>query len=165
VGKSSGFLTGMRQRLERLVRPPSKNGVSVFSLFNQTVAFLDGQSVLSFTQNVALLPADLSQQVLNRTLCVFVIPTKIRAYSWALPKQIQDLISWPSPAYLEVLEKYQGTSARIIDLSPVLISEAQRLSQKGEFIFWRDDTHWNGNGMAAVVPQILECLQKARPSP
>jgi hypothetical protein len=158
-GRSSNSLTGMRQRLERSLAPTNESRVHVFNLFNHAVGFIGGQSAFSFATQLSLMPTELSELVLGRSTCVFLIPTKIRTYSWALPRDIQDSIPWPPPAHQALVESYKGTTVKVVDLTPALVSEAKRLSHTGEFVFWRDDTHWNGHGMRAVLPQIIECLE------
>ena len=47
-----------------------------------------------------------------------------------------------------------------LDLRPALRKEAARLLPRGEFVWWRDDTHWNGHGHVAAARAIHEALLK-----
>jgi hypothetical protein len=33
---------------------------------------------------------------------------------------------------------------------------------QGRFVFWRDDTHWNGLGMRAVAPKVYRCTRSPK---
>ena len=60
-----------------------------------------------------------------------------------------------------VLEPCAENGIRALDLRPALIEEAERLrATTGEFLWWRDDTHWNGLGHAAAARAIQESLLK-----
>jgi hypothetical protein len=40
---------------------------------------------------------------------------------------------------------------RCTDLTAPLVRESARLLKKGEFTWWRDDTHWNRHGIAVAA--------------
>ena len=82
---------------------------------------------------------------------VVFIPTKYRVYH-DLDKNLP----------LEILQKgYEKFSTEVIDLTPVLKSAAIEKSKQGKFVFWRDDTHWNGMGIEAVANHLAKKLKVA----
>lgn len=85
---------------------------------------------------------------------VFFIPIKYRVYAqWLNQKALPNA----QFAYLSRAGKQAGIP--IFDLTPSLVSEAERLLPKGEYVYWRDDTHWNCNGMRVAAAQVAEQLR------
>ena len=48
----------------------------------------------------------------------------------------------------------------VIDLTALLKLSAEKYQKKGEFIYWRDDTHWNVNGINEIMKYIKELDNK-----
>jgi len=42
----------------------------------------------------------------------------------------------------------------VTDLTPALIEESDNLLHEGRLTFWKDDTHWNKNGIS-IAAEIL----------
>jgi hypothetical protein len=82
---------------------------------------------------------------------VYFIPTKYRVYFKHLkPDEKLPNAQWD---YLNGLcRKYQ---LRCRNLTGPLVRESDALLQKGEFTWWRDDTHWNHHGIA-VAARVVE---------
>jgi len=78
---------------------------------------------------------------------VYFIPTKYRVYSRHVrPTEVLPNAQWQ---YLNtVCAKLQ---LRCSDLTEPLMRESAALLKKGEFTWWRDDTHWNRNGIAVAA--------------
>lgn len=85
---------------------------------------------------------------------VYFIPTKYRVYSQHLrPGEILPNAQWQ---YLDgVCRKYQ---LRCTNLTAALERESSALLGKGEFTWWRDDTHWNRRGIAAAARVVAADL-------
>jgi hypothetical protein len=104
-------------------------------------------------------------EILDRVKCVFFIPTKARVYRSSLPHALGSEIITP-PAGLKALADYfqngsaDAISTKVVDLTPALETAAQKLLEHGEFVFWRDDTHWNHHGTKAVASVVRDCLQQ-----
>ena len=78
---------------------------------------------------------------------VYFIPTKYRVYA----KHLQPGAALPNAQweYLDgVCRKFQ---MRCTDLTGPLTRESDALLKKGEFTWWRDDTHWNRHGIAVAA--------------
>lgn len=84
---------------------------------------------------------------------IFFIPTKYRVYSrWLGDDELPN-------AQLEYLKSAASKiGVPVHDLTPTLISAATVLIEKGEYVYWRDDTHWNCNGMRAASSFIAKQL-------
>jgi hypothetical protein len=92
---------------------------------------------------------------------VYFIPTKYRVYAGHL-KGAAPLpnAQW---AYLAGLcRKYE---LRCTDLTTALVREADARLKHGEFIWWRDDTHWNGRGIAVAARVVAADLDAGRERP
>jgi len=92
------------------------------------------------------------EQFLRRTGCVFFIPEKYRVYK----EYISDGRALPQPqrSLLALKAFYEPHGVPVVDLTPVLSAAARSLLAQDQYVFWRDDSHWNGNGMRAVAPVV-----------
>ena len=90
---------------------------------------------------------------------VYFIPTKYRVYARHLtPSAILPHAQWQ---YLDnICRKHQ---LRCTDLTEPLTRESDALLSKGEFTWWRDDTHWNRNGIAVAARVVAADLVPAKP--
>ena len=89
---------------------------------------------------------------------VYFIPTKYRVYSGQLkPGETLPNVQWE---YLnEVCRKQQ---LRCTNLTAPLVRESNALLRKGEFTWWRDDTHWNRHGLAVATRVVAGDLNASR---
>jgi len=95
------------------------------------------------------------QGVLKRVKGVFFIPTKYRVYSPAMNILIDD------NGGLEFLRRnYTPMGIPVYDLTTCLQVAAQKLITKNEYVFYRDDTHWNGNGIRAGMSCVWTSLHE-----
>ena len=103
------------------------------------------------------------EAVLKRMGCVFFVPDKYRVYK----EFIEDGRAMPEPAPgLRALEAYYGPrGVPVMDLTPPLREAARRELGAGRYVYWRDDTHWNGLGIRAVAPAVKSCLEARSRSP
>jgi hypothetical protein len=84
----------------------------------------------------------------------FFIPTKYRVYQrWLAPDESLPNASWQHLAKL--CEEYRVPCT---DLTPALIARSQELLAAGRFTWWRDDTHWNGEGIDAAAARVAEAI-------
>jgi len=84
------------------------------------------------------------------------VPVKSRVYEWVLrggePWTSSGQIS-PGARFVEDLCAHNGFS--FLDLTAPLIQGAKKIfSEYGEVVFWRDDTHWNQEGIRIAVEQV-----------
>lgn len=92
---------------------------------------------------------------------VYFIPTKYRVYSRHLnPAETLPNAQWQ---YLQgVCRKYQ---LHCTDLTAPLVRESDALLKKGEFTWWRDDTHWNRHGIGVAARVVAADLAAAKSAP
>lgn len=104
------------------------------------------ESYLHFVDALNILKPNLVQ--------IFFIPVKYRVYAkWIAEKPLPNA----QLEYLQQAAKQAGIP--VFDLTPTLVQEAERLLPQGQYVYWRDDTHWNCNGMRAVSVPIARQLR------
>ncbi|MBI5937117.1 MAG: hypothetical protein HY850_04645 [Betaproteobacteria bacterium] len=84
---------------------------------------------------------------------IYFIPSNYRVYAQPLGVAALPNAQWQS---LSKLCAEQGW--RCIDLSPALAEAATRGLERGEFVWWRDDTHWNRAGIAVAARVVAQTL-------
>jgi hypothetical protein len=108
-------------------------------------------------------PAGFEQKLLELrpvTERVYFIPTKYRVYARQAGAGTLPNAQWD---YLVGLCRKHALSCT--NLTDELVRESERLLRRGELTWWRDDTHWNGRGMAVaarVVARDLGATPKRR---
>lgn len=86
---------------------------------------------------------------------IFFVPVKYRVYAkWVSPQSLPNE-QWK---YLAEAARQVGIPAH--DLTSVLSAEAARILAQGQYVYWRDDTHWNCNGMRVVADEVARILLK-----
>jgi hypothetical protein len=98
----------------------------------------------------------------TRDLQVVVVslPSKPEIYPWIL----ENGKPWPEKGQTSGFsEAVRGLCLEnhfpFLDLKPDFIEEARKLyDEKGEFLWWRDDTHWNEHGNEAAARIVYEKL-------
>ena len=105
------------------------------------------------------------EKLINKSDVVFFIPDKLRVYF----EYIKDSKSKEMPnknwEFLESLS--ENKDVLLINLTKPFIRETGKLLENDQYLYWRDDTHWNGNGMRLtsriisdlVAPKKLPCLK------
>lgn len=90
-----------------------------------------------------------NKRLLEKIRAVLFIPTKLRVYS-------ENLKNSPSAALKSLISGYAPLGVEVLDLTPVLRTKAESSYSERKFVFWRDDTHWNGTGISAVAEFIAQ---------
>jgi len=89
---------------------------------------------------------------------VYFIPTKYRVYFAKLkPGELLPNAQWE---YLDGLCRKQ--QLHCTNLTEPLVRESDGLLKKGEFSWWRDDTHWNRHGIAVAARRVAADLGVAK---
>lgn len=85
---------------------------------------------------------------------VFFIPTKYRVYHRQLGREE------PLPnAQWEALQAIcEESGFACTDLTAGLVRRSEELLASGELSWWRDDTHWNGHGIAVAAQAVAQRL-------
>jgi hypothetical protein len=89
---------------------------------------------------------------------IFFIPTKFRVYYDFL--EINPRPSLPNAQWDYLKEQAAALGIRCVDLTGPLQEESRRLLPEGKLTFWKDDSHWNGYGMAVAARTIRDFLQE-----
>lgn len=142
VKKKDGYAATAPQ-----VREIGGNPIAFYSQ-NQAIANNPNtlqESDLRFIQAFEALKPNLIQ--------IFFIPVKYRVYAPWLSRQATPNEQWN---YLARAAQQAGIPA--FDLTPALTAEAARLLPQGQYVYWRDDTHWNCNGMRIAAVQVARIL-------
>jgi len=88
-------------------------------------------------------------ELLKKVKYIIFIPTKYRVYH-----NLEENI--PLKA---LIKGYESTSIPIIDMTIALQDAAKHHLDSNEFVYWRDDTHWNGLGIS-IAAELLGDLLK-----
>ena len=89
---------------------------------------------------------------------IFFIPTKYRVYH----KYVDPDTPLPNAAWEYLNEVCRKNNLKCTNLTAPLIKAADELLPRGEMTWWRDDTHWNRNGMAVAARAVAETLTATR---
>lgn len=146
------YLRGTKERKGGHKRVPQVQVIG-----GNPVAFYSREQSL-VTNTTPLQEADLkfvsALQTLKPNLTeIFFIPVKRRVYSKWVSEQALPNEQWN---YLKQAANQAGIPVH--DLTPALIKEAERLLPQGQYVFWRDDTHWNCNGMRVAANEVARTL-------
>lgn len=126
---------------------PHKSKIMTEEIFGEKVGFLRLYNEISEAEVLETYIWDDADLIKSIKYVVF-IPTKYRVYH-DLDRNLP----------LEILRKgYEEFSVEVIDLTHVLRSAAMEQGKYGKFVYWRDDTHWNGIGIGAVANYLAGTL-------
>jgi hypothetical protein len=98
------------------------------------------------------------RSIADQVALVVFVPTKYRVYK-SLPEAGVEAPP-ASPAATFTAELARNLSFPYLDLTPALVSASERLLEDGKYTFWRDDTHWNENGIRVAADAIVDHLRK-----
>ena len=91
-----------------------------------------------------------NNKIIDKLIGVFFIPTKSRTYSKFLNLSFSD----DSFNYLKT--NYQKLDIPVINLSDLFKKEAIIHLKKKNYLYWKDDTHWNPLGIKIA----MQCVNK-----
>jgi hypothetical protein len=59
------------------------------------------------------------------------------------------------PRYLDVVEqRLAAANVPVLNLTPLFREQAASLLARDEYLYWLDDTHWNGEGIREAAQAI-----------
>lgn len=163
LGKHVSFLRypksifGMSQRALAVAGLGHGNQVEVHQVGPKPVGFFQSYIASALNPDPKFEMAG-DPEVLARMGCVFFIPDKYRVYR----EFFHDTRSLhePAPGYLALKAYFDPHGIPVVDLTPALREAARTLLASGQYVFFRDDTHWNGHGTRAVAPVVADCLRR-----
>ena len=153
-------LFNMSRRLELQYLYGVEAPVTVAQIGSRWMGFLDSQSQHVFDAKLRLTWHGF-EDVWARVACVFFIPTKLRVYAPWLDKNLVSGMTEPAYALTVLSEKLARFGLPVVDLTPALVAAARNERTHDRFIYWPDDSHWNGLGVRAVLPEVTRCLGAA----
>ena len=95
--------------------------------------------------------------------CIFYIPTKQRVYKNYLNKEIQEKIIKSKDPFELLESKFNKTDIKLVNLTPVLTKKAEKKLKEDKLLYFKDDTHWNKEGILAVLPEVNKCINRNLP--
>lgn len=135
--------------------------VDVYRIGKQAMGFFRLDGLIAVAPRVSLkFDREPHAEVWRRTKCVFFVPTKLRVYAAYLPDSVRRKLQGEPPGLRALRDFMKGKPAEVVDLTPFLRRAADNRLQRGQYVFWRDDTHWNVNGVKAVSAEVARCLTK-----
>ena len=100
----------------------------------------------------------LFESVAERMSLLVFVPTKYRVYG-SLPRGGREPLP-PSTSSAFMRQLARDLSIPFLDLTPGLVAASEDLLAEGGYTFWRDDTHWNPDGMRVAADAIAELLRR-----
>lgn len=143
--------------LENVVQRKLRNGVPML--------FLPGE--LKTYEITRLPPLDywikLNQELgtLELKLLVVLVPNKHTVYRHLLegeqkkPIGDQDLL-------LQLANALRADGVSAIDLTPVLRQHADAAFKQNKYVYWRNDTHWNSDGVGIAADEIVRMFPELK---
>lgn len=157
------FFYGLTRRLYHAFEPPGQANdhpiVHLARIGNQTVGFLRHQlQVVKRTE-----PCDwrhyraLLESVAEQIQLVVFVPTKYRVYASLFNGGRGGPLPNVQGDFVEAVSRDRALP--YLDLTEDLIAASREHLTRGEYTFWRDDSHWNGNGIRAAAAAIARRLR------
>jgi len=97
-----------------------------------------------------------NKKILERVDGFFLIPIKLRIYSDYI-----DSVNIEKNSQLEFLKKsYSKINKPVYDLSELMKLSVSKYLAEGKYLYWRDDTHWNYNGIFESMYYLNGIIKK-----
>ena len=114
----------------------------------------------AWTSYLTAFSGQLAEQ--NLKMIVLLIPNKAPVYG-PLTKELQPATDGEQ-LLADLQEKLRDTGICTVDLTPLYRHYAEEgLSQK-QYLYWRDDSHWNSRGIGVAAQQLLPCIETVQTS-
>jgi len=90
---------------------------------------------------------------------LFFIPDKFRVYASMLDANRVE--SLPDAQWSHLSREASVVGIPAFNLTASLQARSKELLSRGQYTFWHDDTHWNGNGAAVAARAIADELRRS----
>ncbi len=149
----------MQQRLKVARRQPQRERVAVLQGAAGPMAFLTGSmQVVRRDSLLAHMATEIEGHLrpLQPDIAhIFFIPAKYRVYHHLLDNDAGVALDSLPHFQWELLKTASNRlSIPATDLTPSLIAASDSLLAEGKHTFWRDDTHWNADGIAVAAEVV-----------
>jgi hypothetical protein len=155
------YVFNFARRAGWLLYRPILEPVEVFSIGGKDVGFYGNYVEKTVSPDVKLVidPGPCDAEIMKMVRAVFFIPTKYRVYARYLPDYLSKAVPEPSPGLMDTRRFFSEYGIPVIDLTPAIRAAADDLLSRGRYVFWRDDTHWNGDAVRASAEVISDYLR------
>lgn len=154
------ILYKLSRKIERQIFSLKSSSTDLHWYGDTPIAFLSLQSATSLALDPRI-ELQLNPQVWDKAKCVFFIPSKARIYPEGYSSEEQKILTRETAPALDALRKKVSMfPVTVVDLTPALRNAARKMLPEHKFVYWRDDTHWNGLGIEASVEEIARCLDR-----
>jgi len=99
---------------------------------------------------------DIFVKIRNEIELIVFIPTKYRVYS-NLIEPFNNKLPNEQWQFVETMSKEINIKA--INLTEPLITASKELIKTNQYTYWRDDTHWNANGIKVAAEEIVKIIK------
>lgn len=144
--------------VERRVRTDGRGPVEVRRVGAHDVGFLRDYADASLMSPLPMRAVPETSPVYSRLLAVVFIPTKYRVYSdriadpHAPPPE-------PPPGVNALRRHFEPRGVAVVDLTGALKARARELLTRDEYVYWRDDTHWNVEGVRVAMGEVAAAIR------
>lgn len=147
------------ERALRSAKISASQYLTTYSLNGREIAFLNGY--IETTRHASQAPIGSFERAIQSMRDdighVFFIPTKYRVYQKHVnPGEVLPNASWD---YLQRVCRENRLACT--NLTQPLIEASDKLLARGELSWWRDDTHWNRNGIAVAARVVAARLAES----
>ena len=116
--------------------------VKYYKIENKTVGFYHIENFSADSEFITYIFKN--EKVLERVNGVFFIPTKFNVYSDYLNTSDEFDKNYK---FLYLKNSYTNLEIPVYNLLENMKNQVPKYLSKGKYLYWRDDTHWNKNGI------------------
>jgi hypothetical protein len=131
--------------------------IQVVDLAGARFAFLNAETARARArslEDMALTDAAF-ERIAPDLAALFFVPTKYRVYQrWVAPGE-----QLPEAGWQHLAQLCEQLKMACFDLTPALVARSETLLADGRFTWWRDDTHWGGEGIDAAAARVAQTLR------
>ena len=93
-----------------------------------------------------------NKKILEKVIGIFFIPSKARTYSHYTGEHFTD------GQFIFLKDEYGKLNIPVVDLSDLFIKKSQEALKNNEFLYWRDDSHWNSLGIKTAMSCVNDFI-------